>query len=86
MLDPLASSSASPQTLEETYRATLNIGSIVLAHDWLDGLGRFIGIVEGDGGNVMMEDMSFDDTVEEGSADEAKLAVNCCSRPAGKVP
>jgi hypothetical protein len=36
----------------------------VAAHDGLDGLGGFVGVVEGDGADVVVEDVGFDDTVE----------------------
>lgn len=48
----------------------------MLAHDLLDGLGRFVGVVEWNGGNVVVQDVRLDDAVQELAADEAKLAVN----------
>lgn len=53
----------------------------MFSHDRLDGFGRFIGVIEWDGGDVMMEDMSLDDAVEEVSSDESKFPIDgrCCS-------
>ena len=56
------------------------------AHDGFDGLGRFIGIVERNGGDVVMEDVGFNDPVEEMTANETELAIDCCCRSSGKVP
>ena len=48
----------------------------MLAHDWLDGLGGLVGVVEGDGADVMVEDVCLDDAVHELATDEAKFAVD----------
>jgi hypothetical protein len=45
----------------------------VLAHDALDGLGGFVGVVEGNRGDVVVEDVGLDDAVEQSAADEAEL-------------
>lgn len=58
----------------------------MLAHDWLDGLGGLVRVVEWDGGDVVVEDVGLDDAVEEVAADEAELAVNGCCGAAGEVP
>lgn len=55
-------------------------------HDWLDGLSSFIGVVEGDSANVVVENVSFDDTVEESMANETELAVNGCRGATNVVP
>lgn len=34
------------------------------AHDRLDGLGGFVGVVERNGRNIVMQDVGFDDAVE----------------------
>ena len=46
------------------------------AHDGLDGLGGLVGVVEGDGGDVVVKNVGLDDTVEEMTSDEAKLTVD----------
>lgn len=85
-LDPLAPASTLPKSADKSYRAVFGLGSIVLAHDRLDGLGCFISVVERNGANVVVENMRLDNAVEKVAADEAHFAVNGGSRPANKVP
>ena len=56
------------------------------AHDRLDGLGCFVGVIEGDGGNVVVQDVGFDDAVEESAANETEFAVNGCGGSANVAP
>lgn len=56
------------------------------AHDWLDGLGGLVGMVEGDGADVVVEDVSFNDTMEELATDETELTVDGCSGTTNVVP
>jgi hypothetical protein len=58
----------------------------VASHNRLDGLGCLVGVVKWDGADVVMEDVSLNDTVEKSAADEAKLAVNSCSGATDIVP
>ena len=58
----------------------------MLAHDRFDSFGRFIGVVEGDDGDVVVENVGLDDAVEELAADEAEFAVDGCCCAAGEVP
>jgi hypothetical protein len=58
----------------------------VLAHDGTDGIGGLVGVVEGDGANVVVEDVGLDDAVEEVAADEASLAVDGSSGATDEVP
>lgn len=74
----MAPTGGSPHALEETKRAALNVGAIVAAHDWLDSFGSFVGMVEGDSGNVVVENVSFDDAVEESAANETEFAIDGC--------
>lgn len=85
-LDPLAPSGALPHGLNEANGALLGIGAIVLAHDRLDGLGGLVGVVEGDGADVVVQDVGLDDTVEEVAADEAKLTVDGRGGATDEVP
>ena len=62
-LDPMTPSCTFPQTLQESDRPILNIGSIVSAHNRLDSLTSLIGVVEWYGGNEVVKDVGFDDTV-----------------------
>lgn len=58
----------------------------MLAHDGTDGVRGLVGVVKGNGGDVVVEDVSLDDAVEEVTADEATLAINGGSGAANKVP
>lgn len=58
----------------------------MLTHDWLDGLGGFVGVVEGDGADVMVEDVGFYDAVEEVAADESEFTVDGCGGSTDVVP
>jgi hypothetical protein len=58
----------------------------VLAHDGLDGLGGLVGVVEGDGGDVVVEDVGLDDAVEDLATNEAELAVNGSGGATSEVP
>ena len=75
-LDPLTPSGALPEAFEESNRSTLHIGAIMVPHDLLDGRCGLVGVIEGNGGHVVMEDMGLDDSVEDMTADEAKLSVD----------
>jgi len=77
---PLAPPHALPHALEKPNRAAFDIGLIVLSHDSFDGFGSFTGMVEWDGGNSMVQNVRFDDVVEEVVTDKAKVPVHCgCS-------
>jgi hypothetical protein len=56
------------------------------AHDGLDGLGCEIGVVEGDGADVVVQDVRLDDAVEDVATDEAEVAVDGGGGAADVVP
>ena len=85
-LDPVAHPMASPQRAQEADRAVSGVRSVVLAHDRLDGFGRFVGVVEGNVADEMVQHMGFDDTVEHVAANEAEIAVDGCGSAACKAP
>ena len=58
----------------------------MFAHNLLDGFGTFVGVVEGDGADVVVENMGLDDSVEDVSTDEAKLAIDSGSGSTGEIP
>lgn len=58
----------------------------MLAHDWLDGFGGLVGVVKGDGGDVVVQDVGLDDAVEEVAADEAEFAIDGCGGATSEVP
>ena len=75
-LYPVTPAERFPHALEEAEGAVLGVTSIVTAHDLLDGLGGFVGIVKGDGADIMVENMSLDDAVHQMSANEAEFTVD----------
>lgn len=85
-LDPLAPAGSLVQGADEAPAAVLDVGAVVLAHDGLDGLGGLVGVVEGDGGDVVVEDVGLDDAVEDLAANEAELAVNGSGGTTSEVP
>lgn len=56
------------------------------AHDRLDGLGGLVSVVEWDAADVVVQNVSFDDAVEEPAADEAELTVDGRSSTLDKGP
>lgn len=56
------------------------------AHDWLDGLGSFVSVVEGDGADVVVQNVGLDDAVEEMTADETEFTVDRCCGTTGEGP
>jgi hypothetical protein len=58
----------------------------VVAHDWLDGLGSLISVVEWDGGDVVVEDVGLDDAMEEVAADEAEFTIDSRGSATDVVP
>lgn len=56
------------------------------AHDRLDGLGRFFRVIKWNSRNVVVQDVGFDDPVEERAADESELAVDRGCGSASKIP
>lgn len=56
------------------------------AHDLLDRLAGLVGVVKGDGADIMVEDVGLDDSVQNVTADESKVTVDSSSGTAGKVP
>ncbi len=56
------------------------------AHDRLDGFGCLVCVVEGDGANVVVKDVGFNNTVEESATDKTELAIDCRSGSTNIVP
>lgn len=75
-----------PHRLEEAEELPLAVGAVVDAHDRLDGFGRLIGMIEGDGGDEMVKNMGLDDAMHNVPADKSKIAIDCRSRSASEVP
>lgn len=85
-LDPLAHACALVHGLDEANRSVDNIGAVVAAHNGLDGLGGLVGVVEGDGADVVVQDVRLDDAVQQVAADEAEFTVDGCSGTLDKGP
>ena len=77
---------ALPHTPEKPNGPILDVGAVVAAHDGLDRFRCLVGVVEGDRGDVVVQDMGFDDAVEELASDETEFAVDGCGRAAGVGP
>ena len=58
----------------------------MLAHDWLNGFGCLVGVVERDGRDVVVEDVGFNNPVEELAANETEFAVDGCGGATGVGP
>lgn len=56
------------------------------SHNWLDGLGCLVRVVEWDGADVVMKNVGLDNAVEELTTDETKLTVDGGSGAADVVP
>ena len=85
-LNPVAHTGTSPESLEESGPSGVGLGTVVRAHDLLDGLARLIGVVEGDGADIVVENVSLNDTVEDVTTDEAEITVDGGSGTASEVP
>jgi len=74
--DPLACAHGFPHALDEAEGAVLGVTAVVTTHDLLDGLAGFVGVVEGDGADIVVQDVGLDDSVEQLAADKAKLTID----------
>lgn len=85
-LNPLAHTGALVHGGDEAKEAALDVRAVVLAHDGTDGVGGLVSVVEGNAGNVVVEDVRLDDAVEKVAADETALAINSGGGASDKVP
>lgn len=85
-LDPLAHAGAAPESTDEPDRTSRCVGSVVLAHDGLDRLGCLVGIVKGNGADVVVENVRLNDAVEQVSTNESKLTIHSSGSTTDKVP
>lgn len=82
----MAPASAAPERLEEAERSSLDIGTVVLAHNLLDSLGGLISIVEWDCADIVVQDVGLDDAMEELATDETEFAIDGCGCTTNIVP
>lgn len=81
-LHELAPAESLPEHLEHVCVGV----AVMLAHDGFDGLGGPSGVVEGDSATVVVQDVCFDQVVEEEPADKAKFSVDGCSSATSERP
>lgn len=82
----VAHAGAGPEGLEEAGPSGVSLGAVVVAHHLLDGLAGLIRVVEGDGADVVVQDVGLDDAVEDVTADETKVTVDGGGSTTGEVP
>ena len=85
-LDPLASSSTRPESLNESPGTAFDIGAVMTTQYRLDGFGSLVSVIERDGGDKVVKDVSLYNAVHQGSTDEAKFSIHGCSSTASEVP
>lgn len=56
------------------------------AHDRLDGIGGFFGVVKWDGRDIVVQDVGFNYSMEQRAANEAEIAIDRSRGSASKVP
>lgn len=85
-LNPLADTRAGPEGLEETSPSGVGLGTVVGAHDLLDGLASLISVIEGDCADIVVENVGLDDAVEDVTANEAEVTVDGGASTTDEVP
>ena len=84
--DPLTPPRARPQTSQEPNSAVLGVGPVMSAHYHFDGFRGFLGVIKWDDRDVMVEDVSFDDAMEQRTTYESEITVNGCCSSCSKSP
>ena len=85
-LNPLAPTSASPHGTDKANRSVGGISTVVLAHNRLDSLSRFVSVVKWDCGHVMVQDVGLDDSVQDMSTNESEFTVDSGCGAANEGP
>ena len=85
-LNKLAPARARPDGPDEAEGTAASVGAVVLAHDGANGLASLVRVVEGNGADVMVEDVCLDNAVEEVAANPAHVAIDGRSGAANEVP
>jgi len=85
-LDPLTSPGVGVQTLDESERTPTSVAAVVAAHDRLDSLGSLASVVEGNGADVVVQDVRLDDVVEEVGTNRPEVAVDSRSGTTSEGP
>lgn len=58
----------------------------MLLHDGFDCLGGFVGVIKRDCRDVVVQDVGFNNAVEEVSSDEAEISIDGSGGAASKCP
>ena len=82
----MAHTGAGPESLEESSPAGVGLCAVVVAHDRLDGIGGLVGVIEWDGADIVVQDVSLNDAVQDMTADETEVTVNGGGGTTSKVP
>ena len=85
-LNPLTPSSNVVQRFQETNGTIFDICAVMLSHNLLDGFAGFIGVVEWDGANVVVKNVSLYNAVKELTTNETKFTIDGCSGSTNIVP
>ena len=83
---PLAPPRVLPHALHKSHGSIRGIRAIMTTQDRFDCLGRFIGMVEWNGRDKVMENVGFNDPMEKMAANETKFTVNRCGGATGECP
>jgi hypothetical protein len=55
-------------------------------HDWFNGLGRLICVVEWDCADVVVKDVGLNDAVEKSATNETEFSIYSCSGSTNIIP
>ena len=64
------------KSLEETQRSSSGVGTVVLAHNDLDGVRCLVCVIEGNGADIVVQNVGFDNPVEELTTNETKFTID----------
>lgn len=76
---PLTVPEVGVHALEEAEGTTTAVTTVVTTHDRLDGFCGFCGVIERNGADVVVENVSLNDVVEKVGTDGPEVAVDSCS-------
>ena len=74
LLDEFAGSLIAPECSPE---GSLDVGFVVLTHDFANSDRGFAGVVEGNGGDEVVADVGADNVVEEMGVDKSEITIDC---------
>lgn len=58
----------------------------MLAHDLLDPFSSLIGVVERNSADIVVQNMCFNDSMQQLTTDKPELTIDCCRSTSGIVP